>query len=160
MRREAIPTPTENKSSKPYRIYTDPYGDPEGRAHRPVSDAMSPVTTCVGPEVRLSDVRQLLERQHLPGAPVVAPGDQLLGVVLWRDLFASPLASAADVMHRALALPAWTPIGKAAAIMSSEGIDLAAVVDFERRVVGLLAALDIVRWLAREDGYVISAEST
>jgi CBS domain-containing protein len=158
MPREPIPTPVENKGSKPYRIYADVYGDPTGHAHCPVTDAMSPVLACVAPTVSLNQVRQLLSRQSLGGAPVTAPDEQLLGIVLWEDLVSQPGdRSAGEVMRRALALPAWTPLGKAAAIMSSENISLAAVVDFNRRVEGLLSALDIVRWLAREDGYVVAA---
>jgi CBS domain-containing protein len=157
MAEKDAPTPVENKGSKPYRIYADVYGDPESHSHRPVTDAMCAVTICAAPNVLLWQVRELLERQRLPGVPVIGPDDRLLGIVTWRDLFTSPSDHrAAEVMQRALAFPARTPLGKAAAIMSSENIDLAIVVDFERRVLGLLSALDIVRWFAREDGYVLS----
>jgi CBS domain-containing protein len=157
MARESVPTPVENNGSKPYRIYADIYGDPDSHSHRPISDAMCPVLVCVSPAVRLAEVRQLLGRQKISGAPVIGADEELLGVVTWEDLLASPPDyTAAQVMHHALALPSWTPIGKAAAIMSSESIDLAMVVDAHRRVQGLLSALDIVRWLAREDGYVLA----
>jgi CBS domain-containing protein len=157
MPRSPVPDPVENKGSKPYRIYADVYGDPAARSHRPVVDAMSPVMVCLAPHVPLAAVRQILERQRLTGAPVIGEGEQLLGIVEWEDLLAAPGdATAGQVMHHALALPSWTPIAKAAAIMSSENIDLATVVDANRRVQGLLSALDIVRWLAREDGYVLS----
>jgi CBS domain-containing protein len=157
MPREPIPTPVENKGSKPYRIYADVYGDTTGHAHRPVTDAMSPVLVCVTPTTPLHEVRLLLSRQRISGAPVTAPDEQILGIVMWEDLVAQPEERAAgEVMRHALALPAWTPLGKAAAIMSSENITLATVVDFNRRVEGLLSALDIVRWLACEDGYVLA----
>jgi CBS domain-containing protein len=159
MPRAPVPTPVENKGSKPYRIYADVYGDQSARSHRPVADAMSPLLVCLAPHVPLAAVRRLLERQHLTGAPVIGDGEELLGIVIWEDLLAaSGEVTAGEVMHRPLALPSWTPIGKAAAIMSSEHIDLAVVVDAERRVQGLLSALDIVRWLAREDGYVLSRQ--
>jgi CBS domain-containing protein len=157
MARAPLPTPVENQGSKPYRIYADVYGDPTSHSHRPIVDAMSPVLVCLSIQVRLSEVLKLLERQRLTGAPVIGDGEQLLGIVKWEDLLTAPAdATAGEVMHHALALPSWTPIGKAAAIMSSENIDLAAVVDCNRRVQGLLSALDIVRWLASEDGYVLS----
>jgi len=159
MARNTVPVPVENKGSKPYRIYADVYGDPSSHSHRPILDAMSPVLVCLSLQAPLSEVRRLLERQRLTGAPVVGDGEQLLGVVMWEDLLAAPADfTAGQVMHRALALPSWTPIGKAAAIMSSENIDLAMVVDFDRHVQGLLTALDIVRWLAREDGYVLARQ--
>src|SRR5689334_21070249 len=140
MSREPLPTPVENKGSKPYRIYADVYGDPSSRSHRPVVDAMSPVLVCLAPNVKLGQVRLALERQRLSGAPVIGDDDSLLGIVMWEDLLSvGDEASANEVMHRALALPSWTPIGKAAAIMSSENIDLAIVVDFDRRVQGLLS---------------------
>jgi CBS domain-containing protein len=156
MRPLNIPTPVENKGGRPYRIYADLYGDPDARAQRPVSEAMSLLVT-VAPTVPLSEVRQLLIRQQLPAAPVVDPGDRLLGIVGWRELLQldgeTPCARA---MRHALALPSWTPVGKAAAIMASESIDLAAVVDYERRAIGLLAALDLAAWMADAEGYVMT----
>jgi CBS domain-containing protein len=137
-----------------YRIYG---GDTESHSHRPVTEAMCAVTAGATPSVPLSLVRQLLERQRLPGVPVIGDDDRLLGIVTWRELFTTPSDHpAGEVMQRARALPAWTPLGKAAAIMASENIDLAIVVDYQQRVLGLLSALDIVRWLAREDGYVVA----
>ena len=90
MAHESVPTPIENKGSKPYRIYADVYGDPESHSHRPVTEAMCAVTICAAPTVLLSQVRELLERQKLPGVPVIGSDDRLLGIVTWRDLFTSP----------------------------------------------------------------------
>src|SRR6478609_975187 len=107
MAHESVPTPIENKSSKPYRIYADVYGDPESHSHRPVTEAMCSVMVCAAPTVHLSQVRELLERQRLPGVPVVGPDDRLLGIVTWRELFISSSEKrAAEVMQHALALPA------------------------------------------------------
>src|SRR3954465_4121484 len=105
MNHESVPTPVENKSSKPYRIYADVYGDPLSHSHRPVTEAMCAVMVCAAPTVALSQVRELLERQRLPGVPVVGADDRLLGIVTWRELFSSASdQKAAEVMQRALAL--------------------------------------------------------
>jgi CBS domain-containing protein len=156
MPREHNPTPVENTSSKPYRIYADMFGDPSSQSHRPVTEAMSPVTVCVTVATALGEVRSLLERQRLPGVPVVGPDEELVGVVSLCDaLKESPERRAGEVMAHPLALPHWTPIGKAAAIMWSERVELAPIVDSNRRIQGLLSALDLVRWLAQKDGYVL-----
>ena len=156
MSRQAIPTPVENKGSKPYRIYADVFGDPSSHSHRPVTEAMSSLKACPTPEASLSEVRRLLDEERLPGVPVLTADGELVGVVGWRDLMVGrPDRRAREVMQHALALPAWTPIGKAAAIMGSERVELATVVDYDRRAIGVLSALDVVRWLAREDGYVV-----
>jgi CBS domain-containing protein len=45
------------------------------------------------------------------------------------------------------------PVTRAAALMAYEGVHRIPVVSFRGDVVGLLSALDIVRWVAEADGY-------
>jgi CBS domain-containing protein len=156
-RPEAIPTPVENKGSKPYRIYLDVYGDPDSRSHRPVTEAMSALLVCAPPTEPLGELRRLLSRQRLPGVPITAPDQTLLGMVTWVELLTAPPGKRADeVMRRGPAFPAWTSIGKAAAILSMENLEVAAVVDYDRRVLGVISALDVARWLAANDGYIVA----
>lgn len=48
-------------------------------------------------------------------------------------------------------------IARASALMAYEGVHRLPVVDDENRVVGLLSAIDILRWIAHEDGYRVPA---
>lgn len=39
--------------------------------------------------------------------------------------------------------------------MAFEGVSRLSIIDGERRVVGVLSALDLLRWIGRQDGYSI-----
>ncbi len=65
-------------------------------------------------------------------------------------------STAAEVMMPlAFTLPEDAPLSKAAALMVSESIHRLPVVSSEGRVVGVISTLDILRWLATHDGYVL-----
>jgi CBS domain-containing protein len=53
----------------------------------------------------------------------------------------------------AITLPPSAPIGMAAAMMAIEGVHRMPVVSAGGRVVGILSALDLLRWVAEQDGY-------
>jgi CBS domain-containing protein len=46
------------------------------------------------------------------------------------------------------------PVSQAAALMAFEGVHRVPVVSADGRVVGILSALDVLRWLAQHDGYL------
>lgn len=48
-----------------------------------------------------------------------------------------------------------TPIVKAAALMAGEAVHRLAVVDDDLAIIGIVSALDVVRWVAEEAGYSI-----
>jgi CBS domain-containing protein len=48
-----------------------------------------------------------------------------------------------------------TSLSHAAALMAYEGVERIPVVSFEGKVVGIVTAMDAVRWLAQHDGYVV-----
>ncbi len=52
-------------------------------------------------------------------------------------------------------LPVGTPLARAAALMAFEGVHRLVVVDAAGKVVGVLSAIDILRWTARRAGYVV-----
>jgi CBS-domain-containing membrane protein len=63
-------------------------------------------------------------------------------------------ATVKDVMMPiALSLTESTPIATAAALLAEEGVHRMPVVDEQGHVVGLLSALDVLRWLARLAGH-------
>jgi CBS domain-containing protein len=59
-----------------------------------------------------------------------------------------------------LALPESATTSQAGALMAYEGIHRLPVVNLEGKVVGVVSALDILRWLARQDGYVVENGQT
>jgi CBS domain-containing protein len=48
-----------------------------------------------------------------------------------------------------------TSISRVAALMAYERVHHVVVVDAEQRVIGIVSALDIARWVAHADGYVV-----
>lgn len=62
----------------------------------------------------------------------------------------------ADVMMcLAFSLPETATLSRAAAIMSYEGVHRIPVVTSDGKVVGLISSLDVARWLAQHDGYLL-----
>jgi CBS domain-containing protein len=62
------------------------------------------------------------------------------------------------MMPIAFTLPETAPIARAAALMAIEGVHRIPVVSDEGKVVGIVSALDVLRWVAREDGYLLSPQ--
>jgi len=67
-----------------------------------------------------------------------------------------PAQTVADVMmYIAFTLCEDTSLSHAAALMAYEAVPRIPVVSFEGKVVGIVTAMDVVRWLAQHDGYVV-----
>jgi CBS domain-containing protein len=67
-----------------------------------------------------------------------------------------PAQTVADVMMCiAFTLYEDASLSHAAALMAYEGVQRIPVVSFEGKVVGVVSAMDVVRWLAQHDGYVV-----
>lgn len=66
----------------------------------------------------------------------------------------------ADIMTPvALTLYAHSQLSRAAALMACERMHRVPVVSEEGKVVGILTAMDVMRWLAQHDGYVVQRRS-
>jgi CBS domain-containing protein len=48
-----------------------------------------------------------------------------------------------------------SPLSQAAALMAYEGVHRVPVVSTDGRVIGVLSSLDVMRWLAQHDGYLV-----
>lgn len=69
-----------------------------------------------------------------------------------------PLRTVADLMtHPAIYLEATAQLTQAAALMAFEGVSRLPIVDAQQHVVGMPSALDLLRWVGRQDGYTIPA---
>lgn len=61
-----------------------------------------------------------------------------------------------DVMTAlAFTLPEDASIARASALMALEGVHRVPVVSSSGKVIGILSALDVLRWLARSEGYAV-----
>jgi CBS domain-containing protein len=141
----------------------------------PVREVMTPRVVCVRPEVGVEELEGLLRACRLRALPVVDEAGVPLGVAGVGDLVnrradasaggaeagtgpgaRHDLVTAGDVMGGvALALSETSSVAQAAAFMAFEGVHRVPVVDDEGKVVGILTALDLLRWLAQQDGYVL-----
>ncbi len=59
------------------------------------------------------------------------------------------------MMPIAFTLPETASVSRAAALMALEGVHRLPVVSEEGKVVGILSAMDILRWLAEAEGYLV-----
>lgn len=122
-----------------------------------------PVVDAAGKAVGLASKTDLLRRYYddagtgesAPRAVRTADGVEL---DLGRGFHALSTgdASVADVMTaRVLHLPEDASIGHAAAVMAFEGVHRIVVTGENGRVAGILSALDLLRWLACETGFIV-----
>lgn len=150
-----------------------------------VSTLMTPAVVCVKEDVDVETVARLLLELGVSGLPVVTADGHPLGVITKTDLVRhqyeegdavslTPAESAelGPGIHAERvpisASEVMTPIsfqvlesasvGAAAALMAYEGVHRLPVVDEEDRVVGVITALDIARWVAETEGYVLPAK--
>jgi Mg/Co/Ni transporter MgtE len=119
------------------------------------------VSVCAKPHTLLSEARALFAVHGLRALPVVDEELRLVGIVSRSELVHVLPASTrvSEVMRaRVHALPEQAPIGYAIALMALEGISEVPVVTEEGELVGVLHALDALRWTAERLGYVIGRE--
>lgn len=70
---------------------------------------------------------------------------------------ALPKALVAEVMTpTAFVLSENAPLAQAAALMAFEGVHRVPVVSDDGKVVGIITSLDVLRWMAQQDGYLSS----
>lgn len=93
------------------------------------------------PEAEESRAQERAERERLlDGFSLTEPSVTTVGEIMSRPTVAF--------------LPAM-PLLRAVAMMSFEGLQRVPVVDTDRRVVGVLSAIDVLRWIARRAGYSV-----
>jgi predicted transcriptional regulator len=129
----------------------------------PIACVMERSVVSVSPDSDLTTLTTLLLRHGISGAPVIDADGRPLGVVSKTDLLRareSPKEQSAltvrDVMMPlSFALTESASIARASALMTFEGVHRILIVDMAGAIVGVLSALDILRWLARKNGYVV-----
>jgi CBS domain-containing protein len=127
----------------------------------PVTDIMTRDVTSAAPETPLRAILELVVRSYLGCVPIVDEDGCPIGMITKRDLVEPTAASsqiAADaMMPLAFTLETHATVAQAAALMASEGLHHVPIVSPKGQLVGLVSSLDIVRWLARNDGMASGA---
>lgn len=131
----------------------DTWYPPLGRTR--IGELMSRKVECVSPDTPADEVARLLDERCFGGVPVVDGSGKPLGVVSKSDvvhaLYEDGLAGkvAADLMTPfVFALPASAPVSRAAWLMAYEGVHRVVALSHDRKVVGVLTPLDVLRWLS------------
>jgi CBS domain-containing protein len=110
-----------------------------------IGAVLARVVHCVRADVELERVRQLLAEGDLEAVAVIGADGALVGVATARDPVARP----------AIAIREDEPIARAAAIITHERVDYLALVSGAGVVLGVVTPRDFLRWIAREDGYIV-----
>ena len=152
-------------------------------ARASVASLMGPRVVCVEPGVSADQLEGILVNQQISGVPVVETRGISIGVVSKTDLVNAQhderelglvlepdgeleglgdvkRATVNELMTRtAISVREHTSVLRAAIIMVEQAIHRVPVLTEDGTVVGLLSALDIVRWLAARDVDVASSAS-
>jgi CBS domain-containing protein len=130
----------------------------------PLAEIMSDRVVSATPGTTIQDLAAVIAARGVSGVPVVDPGGRAVGIVTRTDLvrwaFSAPedqrrTCRVVDLMTRAvLSLPREAPIARAAALMSFEGVHRIVVTRADGSVCGMLSAIDVLNWVARNGGYV------
>ncbi|HJZ88367.1 MAG TPA: CBS domain-containing protein [Polyangia bacterium] len=113
---------------------------------------------CVREDLDVDSARALLTERAQGGAPVVNRERKLIGFVSMSDLLGDEAngATVDEVMVRAVVtLPESATLAQAAAVMAFEGLHRIPVLRSDRSVAGIVSAIDVLRHLARAEGYLL-----
>lgn len=122
------------------------------------AELMSPETTCLDSELDAATASEFLEIEGITSAPVLDDNFVLVGVVSSTSLArlrqeCGDCQEVEDAMTtEVVTLPQQATVGQAARLMASRGIDRVPIVTDDGHLVGVISAMDVVRWLAKRLG--------
>ena len=122
----------------------------------PVSAIMTRDIVCARSDLSIGALKDLLVKNHIGCVPIVDDRGRPKGIVTKLDLVerTEPALTASEVMMPlAITLNSHATIAHAAAMMSLEDFHHLMVVGSDHTLVGVVSTMDIVRWLARNDGF-------
>jgi CBS domain-containing protein len=122
----------------------------------PVSAIMTSDIVCARADLSVTALTELLVRNHIGCVPIVDDRGRPKGIVTKLDLVEreTPALTAAEVMMPlAITLNTHATIAHAVAMMSLEDFHHLMVVGPDHTLVGVVSTMDIVRWLAKNDGF-------
>jgi len=144
-----------------------------------LADVMTRSVVAVRSDMSLEEVTEVFLARSISGAPVIDDAGRPIGVVSKTDLLraahdAGDSGALEEVVERGyhiheMAVPRVSdvmtplvfslsqdaPVARAAALMAFEGVHRVPVVDDDGVLVGIVSAIDVLRWMAREHGYVL-----
>jgi CBS domain-containing protein len=108
-------------------------------------DIMTKNVITLAPETSVGDALSALLRYRIHGAPVVTPGDMLIGMVSYVDLVARTGERVRDVMAPdPVSAEETTPVEQLAALMLDRMVRRVPIVR-AGRVVGIVSASDVIQ---------------
>lgn len=126
----------------------------------PVTDIMTRDVVCARRDMPAGAVVELVIRQRLGCVPVIEDPGRPIGMITRVDLVeqllgagAKPMTACELMLPLAITLGERASVAHAAALMALEDLHHIPIVDGVGRMIGLISSLDIVRWLAANDGY-------
>ncbi|MCB9654871.1 MAG: CBS domain-containing protein [Deltaproteobacteria bacterium] len=127
-------------------------------------DVMTANVMTIPHDAQAEDAARLFLDRGISGAPVVDAEGRGLGVVSKTDLLRcvqTRTEGLKGVVVESImtplnfALPESATLSQAAALMAYEGFHRITVVDGDGRITGLVSALDVLRWMARSEGFLV-----
>ena len=129
----------------------------------PITAIMTRDVICVRRTRGVDNLVRLMVENHIGSIPVVDEHGKPIGMVTKLDLIeqAGTVRTAEEVMMPlALTLNERATVAHAAAMMTLEDVHHVPVVSPAGALVGVVSSLDIVRWVARNEGFVTNHEAT
>jgi CBS domain-containing protein len=133
----------------------------EAAAGTRLMDVMADDVACVREDVRLADAARLMLARSVRALPVVDEARRLVGILSKSDLVRGEVeGKRADALVSSVmtplvhGLPEDAPLAYAISLMSNQSLHEVPAVASDGRVVGMLTAVDALRWIARGLGYV------
>ncbi len=140
----------------------------------PVTQIMTREVTCAHRDLPAVKVVELVVRNRIGCVPVVEAPGRPIGMVTKLDLVEqllllqggfdcpipndlTPRTAFELMMPLAITLGERATIAHAAALMDSEDVHHIPIVDGAGQMIGIVSTMDIVRWLARNDGFGIGS---
>jgi CBS domain-containing protein len=124
----------------------------------PVTEIMSRQVSSVRRGVELTGVRRLFSTLPAEALPVVNEHGEPIGIILRSAAAAdtNPVRKAGELMERlTFVLPDSATISQVAALMAIESVAHLPIVGKDGQVVGMVSWIDVLRWFAQTDGYVV-----
>jgi CBS domain-containing protein len=129
----------------------------------PVSQIMSREVICAREDLEVAALMELMVRRHIGCVPVINERGRPIGMVTKFDLVEqvqtgrvrgapTPATAGALMMPLAITLDERASVAHAAALMAIEDVHHVAIVADSGALIGVVSSMDIVRWLAINDG--------
>lgn len=152
-------------------IERDPIPIPSGANTTPVAQIMTREVRCARQDVAADRLIELMLRNRLGCMPIVNSFGRPVGMVTKLDIIEQMLPPNQDatdsptptalmprtarelMMPIAITLGEQASIAQAAAMMASEEVHHLPIVDAAGQLIGIVSTMDVVGWLATNDGY-------